>query len=117
MLAKTKPHLRVDRTFRQNLRPQARAVRERADYRLTGERLQVAAGLAQADARTAHGADLKLASHERNERNPAGHEVATNIAWNEVEAMFKARRLHRLGLDQSEFEIPLRLEKGPCRSA
>jgi hypothetical protein len=86
-------------------------VRESTDYRLAGEGLQVATGLAQADAANTYVADLKLASYEGIERNPASYEVAASIAWNEFEAVLKLRCLYGLGFDQGEFKIRFRFEE------
>jgi len=52
-------------------------------------------------------------SYEGIERNAAGYEVATGVAWDEFEAVLQLRCLYGLGLDQSELEIRLRFEESP----
>src|SRR5450432_837472 len=86
-------------------------MRQSLDYRLTGERLEVAARLAQADAANAHATDLELLADKRIQRNAACDEIAAAFAGSELETVLALRGFHRLGFDQREFEIRFRLKE------
>src|SRR5438105_3832922 len=85
---------------------------------LDGERFQMAARLAKAQATQDHLTDLKFLAHEMIERHAARYQVPPGSAWIKLDFAFAREALQCFDFDERNLPIGVaRLAKGPLLPA
>lgn len=97
----------------EDLSPQATAVREPANHVCcAGQPFKMRARLAKPEASQGGLAYLELAAYQVVERDPAGHNVATWLAWRKPNTVIALQCFQRLDLDERNLVIRFGLPEG-----
>src|ERR1700693_5595301 len=96
----------------QDLRAEAAAMTQALEYGAVRQPLQMIARFAEAYAADLYLANQEFVANQMIERHPASDQITTSFSHSDVYAVIALERLDRFRLNQSQFEIGERFEKG-----